>query len=238
MKSWIEGSALWSDFGGKVKEEVEECAARELYEETLGVLISKDDIPILAQSLKDEQYIFRVENTFLVKFDWKPSVLFEYSKIHFQIKSFEKILAGYPLSAAQRVEMCKYNWMQGRNDARLKKILEHGAIVKETRYMPVSVIEQANNNLNFIICATPAKLSGAPTNCTIIKGVKPQFLEKDVLELFSLEQLWCSLKSGGLCVKGQSIQLSSDFSQFLQTAKKGICMGLTDDSDCEVNCKY
>jgi len=235
MKSWIEGSSLWSDFGGNVKEEVEECAARELYEETLGVLISKDDISILSQSLKDEQYIIRVDNTFLVKFNWNPAVLFDFSKIHFQMKCFEKVLGGFPLTSAQRLEMCKFKWMQGRTDARLKKLLEHGAIMKETRFLPISVIQNANDALNSTIHASNTKLQGAPASCTIIKGVKPQFLEKDVLELFSLEQLWCSLKSSGLCVKGQSIQLSPQFSVFLQTTKKSLCMGLTDNSDCEVD---
>jgi len=238
MRSWIEGSSLWDDFGGQVKDEdVEQCAARELFEETLGVLISTNDVPILAQSLRDGEYIFRIDNIYLVKFDWNPKVLYDFSKIHFQIKSFERISVGLPLNPAQRLEMCKYKWMQSRTDSRLSKILDHPAIHKERRVFPLSIVANANNKLNEAIHASSCQVVGAPLSCIVIKGVKKEFLEKEVLELFSLQQLFCCLQISGLCVKGQSIQLSESFNSFLGSVKKSLCMGLTDCTDCEKECK-
>jgi hypothetical protein len=238
MRGWVEGSVLWDDFGGNVKDEdVEECAARELYEETLGTLISKDDVSILAASLRNEQYVFRIENTFLVKFDWNPKVLYEFSKIHFQMKCLQKISAGYPLFPAQRLEMCKYKWMESRKDGRLQTLLNHPAVLKERRFLPASVIANANARLNVALQASSFSISGEPSSCLVVKGVKSEFLEKEVLELYSLQQLFCCLQLSGLCVKGQSIQLSESFNLFLGAAKKSFCMGLTDCADFEEECK-
>lgn len=239
MKSWVEGSSLWDDFGGRLKDQEapEECAARELYEETLGLLISRSDIPLLAQSIRDEQYVIRMQNTFLVKFDWNPKILFDFSKLHFQLKCFEKLCGMFPLTAAQRLEMCKFKWMQSRSDTNLRAVLEHPALEISKRPLPACAIQNAHSKLAEMIHAKPSSAYGPATTCVVVHGVKTQFLEKEVLELFSLEQLFCCLQNRGLCVRGQSIQLNAAFSDFLQNIKVSTCMGLADCPDCEEKCE-
>ena len=232
MSSWVEGSSLWDDFGGRLKDEApEECAARVLYEETLGLLISRDDIPLLAQSIREEQYVIRVHNTFLVRFDWNPKIIFDFSKIHFQLKCLEKLCARLPLTAAQRLEMSKYKWMQARSDANLLKILEHPAVQVSKRSLPASIILNAHSKLAESIHTRPIEAIGT-SSCIIVHDVKGQFLEKEALALFSLSQLFCCLQGRGLSVRGQSIQLAPSFGEFLQNIKR-TCIGLADCPDRE-----
>ena len=219
IKSWAEGSSVWDDFGG-MGEDVEETAARELYEETLGTLITKSDIPVLAQSLREEQYVMKYMGDgviFLVKFNWNPKVLYDFSKLRFQLKCFEKICAGFPLFTQERLEMCKFKWMQC--DSKLKNLLAHPAIEKSKRYLPGSVIENAHKSLSKAIHSSSTAYSkGCDT--VIVHGVKKQFMEKEVIELFGIAQLCCCFQEEGLCVEGQSIQLSSSFLVFLPVLKK------------------
>ena len=217
VASWAEGSMVWSDFGGLVAqfESVEKAAARELVEESLGLLLKSEDCLLFAKSLMDENYICKVvaeldcetSILYLVRFQWRPALLHEFQGLHQQLKAMSHISRGVALLKEERDSVSRFKWLQSETDQSLKRVLRHPSLLKQEAYLPRSIVNKAHSQLSATLNVLNHQTAdGPPTRSVVIKGVRSSWMEKNRLELFSLQQILCCASS--VCfVAGQSAVL-------------------------------
>lgn len=242
VDSWKEGSFLWSDFGGSVNSHdtcIEETAAREIVEEMLGLLVQKEDFSLFKKALSEDLFVLKVvsENlvVFVVRFAWKPYLPFEFAKLHLQLKAVSRISRGLDLTAAERLTLCRFKWLQSEQDATMKQLLKHPAVQVRKQILPLSAVEQASNLLSEAIGAKKRSLDAYQykVSCYVIDGVKSSWLEKDKIELFSIQQLQCACRPEGLvCTQGQSIEIAPFYIPVLKMITRAL---LTGDLHCSVS---
>jgi len=233
VDSWMEGSLLWSDFGGVVAngEAHEDAAARELVEETAGVLLGPSDVALFAQALRDSMFVVRIETqdtiTFVVRFAWRPSVPFDFGFVHRHLKAFSRVARGIPLTAQERLLLCRFRWLQSHADPALQRWISHPAVRVRRQLLPASAIQLASDSLSDALHASPRQVdTPAPASCLVIDGVKSTWIEKDQMELFTFQQLQSALKPPGLtCSHGQTMEFAPSFLQVLRVLVKGMMTG-------------
>ena len=223
VESWVEGSMLWSDFGGISRggEPEELTAARELMEETLGILIKPEDRDIFAQSLLDESYILRLQDSmsimYLVRFEWNPSIPFLFDALYRKLLAISHICRGIPLSQQERLLMARVAWLKGA-----EAVFHHPSIEKRHHTLPRSVLQNAQDALCAEIRTSAVTVSpGKPVRTLIVDGVSSAWMEKDRIDLFSLNQLRCAYMS---CPAGKSIELHASFAAVLSKAIQALVL--------------
>jgi 8-oxo-dGTP pyrophosphatase MutT (NUDIX family) len=235
VDSWKEGSLYWSDFGGLVHEKdgsVEETAAREVIEEMLGLLVAKEDLYLFKRALLDELFIIKVlyeeDIVFVVRFAWKPFLPFEYSKLYFQLRSISHVSRGIELTAAERIALCRFKWLQSDQDSTIKTLLKHPAVQVRKQILPISAVQEASKALSQALGAKERMIfsNEYKTSCYVIDGVKSSWLEKDKIELFSIQQLQCACRPEGLvCTQGQSIDIAPSYVPVLKIIVRALLTG-------------
>jgi hypothetical protein len=204
------GSHAWSDFGGQLMrgETPEACAARELAEESLETLVKFHERHIMQQALIDGEYIYKREDEesiiWFVRFKWNPAALFEFNSIHKILSAISKVCKRYQLTTSEKNILKKYRWFC--KDSRLQDILQHPAILYTHQKLNADIIAKAQtkfaSELNINISISKS------TEANIISEIKSEWLEKDLLQLFSVPQLCAMLCQGSAsCSKGICAQL-------------------------------
>jgi hypothetical protein len=204
------GSHAWSDFGGQLMrgEVPEACAARELAEESLETLVKYHERHIMQQALEDGEYIYKRQDDesiiWFVRFKWNPAALFEFNSIHKLLSVFSKICKQYQLTTSEKNILKKYRWFC--KDSRLVDILQHPAILSKKQKINSETIAKAQtkfaSELNINISISNS------TEAIVISEIKSEWLEKDLLQLFSIPQLCAMLCQGSAsCSKGICAQL-------------------------------
>jgi hypothetical protein len=204
------GSNAWSDFGGTLAhgETPEACAAREVAEESLETLVKFHERAIMTQALTDGQYIFKIcteaDTHWVVKFKWNPAAIFEFGSVHRILSSMSKLCKGYELTNSEKSTLKKYRWFC--KDARLSSILQHPAIVHTKKNLDSASISKAQAAFASRIQASVQPQTH--TEARVIRDIKPQWLEKDSLQLFSIPQICAMVCQGSVsCSKGICSQL-------------------------------
>lgn len=202
---WIEGSLLWSEFGGtcKAHESPETTAAREVCEESLGLLLSPADAGVCAKALADGQFVLRVEIDnqvwFIVRFAWNPMISFLFSNQRKQLSLLAKLSRGLPMTQAERLLACRMKWLQPGADPKLQALLNHPALHTRRARVPASVVQIASDRLSDELCSKRRSVSNtAPLSVVIVDGVSSSWMEKDQLQLFSIQQLGLLLQQKSL----------------------------------------
>ena len=233
VDSWMQGSLLWSDFGGNVVEgeAVEEAAARELVEETAGVLLPMSDLRMFAQALRDSIFVVRIHTedslTFVVRFAWRPSLPFEFGVVHKHLRALGRVSRGVPLTAAERLLLCRFRWLQSHADPTLQKWINHPAVRVRRQILPASAVQSASNALSEALHSSRRQVDvQTPSSCIVIDGVRSSWIEKDQMELFTIQQLQAALKAPGLtCSHGQTMEFAPSFLTTLRVLVKAMMTG-------------
>jgi hypothetical protein len=233
VDSWVEGSFLWGDFGGvpHPRESPEVCAARELVEESCGVIVRPVDTELFARALCDEQFVMRYEDeravVFVVRFDWKPGLPYEFNKLFVQLRALSRVARGVPLSAAERLLLCRFRWLQSQSDSGLQALLGHPAVMKRRQLLPFSAIEKASHSLSDALGSAHRNMDiQMPVSCLVVDGIRPTWLEKDRLELFSIQQVQQVLRPSGLtCAQGQTLEFSPELLSILRAVLRALVTG-------------
>lgn len=230
VDSWMEGSLLWGDFGGALRtgEGVEDAAARELVEETAGTLVGPSDLGVFAQALRDWMFVVRIQTddtlTFVVRFAWRPSLPFEFSTVHRHLRAFGRVARGVPLTAAERLLLCRFRWLQSHADPALQRWLQHPAMKLRKQLLPASAVQAASDALSSALQASSRHVeTQGPSQCLVIDGVRSSWIEKDQMELFTIQQLQSALRPPGLtCSHGQTMEFAPPFLETLRVLVKAI----------------
>jgi hypothetical protein len=223
VPDWPEGSAVFSDFGGQCKasESIEECAAREFIEESIEALLKLADMPIFVQSLVDEHYILKYETAtctvFVVRFAWKPLCVFEFSNYRAVLNAFYKLCNGYTLSAADIKRMHSLSFFHGKK-SNLKTILHHPAIRYTYRTVSKEEADTAVNKLASCLETSAALPKSGAQEAFVIQSVDAKWLEKDSIQLFSLEQL-----KRMICKQVPDALLQEGFADMLRPILESLC---------------
>lgn len=200
-----DGASKWGDFGGSSQEgeEPEDTAAREVAEESVETLVKWHERHIFRQSLLDKQYVLKHESqfntTYIVRFAWDPSKVYEFSLMRKVLAGLQKLARGLELGRADRETLCKYRWFC--RDTRLTRILQHPAVHSRAAPLPPSEIAAAQHRLATALglrSVTPSRADKA----IVVTSVDSAWLEKDKLQLFSLEQVRAMLCGGGSYCRG------------------------------------
>lgn len=211
--SWVEGCHVWSDFGGRAKNEsIEETAAREFIEESNGVLVSPEDLYLFVHSLKTFEYVVRIHNTFVVRFQWNPSLEYTFQQTHTLLSSLHAVCSDKSLTKTQRIALASLPWIKGKFPSTIVQALK-------TRHatLPRSVIQEMQRCMNADVGTHAIVTDGPPLSCTLIQYVKREWLEKDTVRLFSIPQLKSWLSCVGLtCPMGQHLEIDSQFKEVLR----------------------
>jgi hypothetical protein len=233
------GSHAWSDFGGikLLHEKPEACAARELAEESLETLVKFHECHIMQQALEDGEYIYKRSDhesiIWFVRFKWNPAALFEFASIHKILSTMSKICKKYQLTNSEKNVLKKYRWFC--KDTRLNDILEHPAIIYEKKHIYSDSIIKAQSgfatllNIQYASKDTLAYMTSTKSYAKIVKNIKPEWLEKDLLQLFSIPQLCAMICQGSAtCSKGICSQLDlkiiSIITQFIRLIRFRGCI--------------
>ena len=233
VDSWMEGSLLWNDFGGVVRagESLEDAAARELVEELAGVLVPPNDERLFAQALRDCMFVVRIDTDdhvlLVVRFAWRPSIPFEFGTVHRHLQAFSRMARGVPLTAAERLLLCRFRWLQSHSDTSLQKWAQHPALRTRKQMLPASAVQAASDGMASALQSTRRQLDmQMPVSCLVIDGVKPAWMEKDQVEMFTIQQLQTALKPPGLtCSHGQTMEFAPSFLELLRVLVKTIMTG-------------
>ena len=233
VESWMEGSLLWSDFGGALggSEAPEDAAARELVEETSGTLVGPSDTGVFAKALRDEMFVVRIQTdttlTFVVRFAWRPSLPFEFATVHRHLKAFSRVARGVPLTAAERLLLCRFRWLQSHADPALQRWVSHPAVRVRKQLLPASAVQAASDGMSEALQAARRQVEiTSPSPCLVIDGVRSSWIEKDQLELFTIQQLQAVLKPPGLtCSHGQTMEFAPSFLDTLRALVKAVMTG-------------
>lgn len=233
VDSWKEGSLLWSDFGGtcRADEPVEGTAARELVEELSGTLIGPSDVSMFARSLRDRLFVVQICTAdsilFVVRFAWRPSLPFEFSVTHRHLRAFSHVARGVPLTASERLMLCRFRWLHSHADPALQRWISHPAVQRRRQILPSSAVQAASDGLSAALRSAPRTLETlGPSSCLVIDGVQSSWMEKDQVEMFTIQQLQLALKSPGLtCSQGQTMEFAPSFLRDLRTLIKTMLTG-------------
>jgi hypothetical protein len=135
--------------------------------------------------------------------------VYEFSSFRKFLGCIHKLSVGYTLEEQDRKAMLKFPWFYGPK-TKLFDALKHPAIrTSYTRQDCSSAVERLGVALGTsIVCAA----SGA----TVIESVNMDWLEKDRIQLFSMEQLKLMITSS---------DLQADFAERLQKVLSGLCFG-------------
>lgn len=197
VHDWSDGSATWSDFGGQCNEdeEREQCAARELVEESLETILKLSDAVLFAQALREDVYMLCLETesalVYLVRFQWNPACSYEFSSFRSVLSCLYKLHRRYPLSKEESNKMLRYGWFDKRKK-KLEALLQHPALTVHQTTLRDREILAAQQTLGELLgrrVSTSPRVADSVQQCFVIRDVNSAWLEKDKLQLFSVEQL-------------------------------------------------
>jgi hypothetical protein len=240
VQDWAEGSAFWSDFGGRlqhVSESIEACATREFIEESLECIVKLYDAELFQQSLRDQEYILKYEDDhhiiFVVRFDWNPACCYDFESFRKILSAIRKISVGYTLgNKDESIRLRKLGWFQSKTKKKkLLDILQHPAIRTRTECIEREPLQRAITSLasalhyknEVIINQNQHKKINNASYCIIIESVNNDWLEKDQIALFSMEQVRHMLTVKEIC---------STYFYPLKTILQNMCF--SNETSCDV----
>ena len=212
-------------------ETIESCAARELVEESCGTILSVVDKHVFVRALTEQQYVLRLETAedvvFVVRFAWRPSVVFEFAQVAMKLRAVSRVSRGVALGSEERLLLCRFRWLQSHSDPSLQTLLKHPAVIVRKQILPVSAVQQASNALSESIGSVSRQVDMLmPTSCLVIDGVRGCWLEKDRIDLFSLQQMQQVLRPLGLASgAGQTLDFEPGFLAVFRTLFRAIVTG-------------
>lgn len=212
--SWTAGSQRWADFGGMLRqgEAAVTAAAREACEESLGLLWSSPEA--LASQLERDDFLLRVELldgsglVWVLRVDWTPDLPYRFEQTRAVLSAMSKICRGIPLATQEQYLMVHYNWF--RADARLRRLLDHPAVVKKRELVTGPVIDRARKAMRQQLHMHEPHhppLPGKPVLALVVEDVDTAFLEKTHVALFSVPQLQQLLTLGLAAHDGVRVSL-------------------------------
>lgn len=203
--AWSAGSSRWSDFGGgraRGDADAAATAAREFVQETAGcVRYFASDAPTLrttwediAASLRRGEYVLKLETalsdaaplrlfvTFVVQVPWDPRAIMRFAHCRALLSGLHKRLLRLPLEAHESDALEPPDATQ--RAARERWVLYHPAVRKRTRPVPRAMLGGGS--------------SSGMERVPVVDSVNTDYLEKDVLELWSVPQLRRGLQYDGI----------------------------------------